>query len=380
MKLCALIALLLAGGASVLAEVQIIEEIICKVNGEIITRGDIQRAHAEAEAEMRRQNISGPRMQEMLANFDKNALRDKIDQLLLVQKGKDLDIKVDTDVIRQLAEIQKQTGVADPDKFKEMVHEQTGMSFEDYKAEMTNDMLRQRVIRQEVMSRMTVPHAEMAAYYNAHKSEFVRDEKVFLREILVSTQDKDQAGIAAAEKKANDLVRRARAGEKFAQMALDNSDAVTAKQGGELGGWKKGELAASVELAVWNQPRGYVTDPIRVANGYLILFVEDHQKAGQASMEEVEPLIMDKILSPKMQPAVREYLTKLRESAFLEIKPGYVDTGAAPHKDTHWVEMAQLKPETVTKAEVVQSKRHKHLLGVPIPLTTSSTAGTSSSR
>jgi hypothetical protein len=119
---------------------------------------------------------------------------------------------------------------------------------------------------------------------------------------------------------------------------------------------------------------------MRVANGFLILKVEDHQKAGQASLEEVEPEIMDKILSPKMQPALRDYLTKLRESAFLEIKPGYVDTGAAPHKDTHWVEMAQLKPETVTKAEVTSTKHHKKLLGLPIPGTSSSSEGKSSSR
>jgi len=380
MKFCAAIALLIAGSVSAFAEVQVMEEIIAKVNGEIVTRGDLQRAHAEAAAELERQKTPPAKAQQMLADFDRNALREKIDQLLLVQKGKDLDIKVDTDVIRQLAEIQKQIGIADPEKFHEAVHEQTGMTFEDYKQDMTNQMLQQRVIRQEVMSRMQVPHQDIEKYYNEHKKDFIRDERVFLREILISTEGKDDAGIAAAKKKADDLVRRARGGEKFGQMALDNSDAVTAKQGGDLGGWKKGELAAQVENAVWDKERGYVTDPIRVANGFLILKVEDHQKAGQASLDEVEPEIMDKILSPKMQPALREYLTKLREQAFLEIKPGYVDTGAAPHKDTRWVEMAQLKPETVTKAEVTSARRHKKLLGVPIPGTSSSAEGKSSSR
>jgi peptidyl-prolyl cis-trans isomerase SurA len=380
MKLCALAALLLAGSVSVAAEVQIIEEIIAKVNGEIITRGDLQRAHTEAEAAMRQQNVGAAKQPQMLAEFDKNALRDKIDQLLLAQKGKDLDLKVESDVTRQIAEIQKQVGIADPDKFHDMVREQTGMSFEDYKQDMTNELLRQRVIRQEVMSRMQLPHQEIEAYYNQHKSEFVREECVFLREILISTEGKDEAGVAAAKKKADDLVKRARNGEKFGQMALENSSAVTAKQGGDLGGWKKGELAGTVEAAVWNQPRGYVTDAIRVANGFLILKVEDHHKAGQATLEEVEPEITDKILSPKMQPALREYLTKLRENAFLEIKPGYVDSGAAPHKDTRWMEMAQLKPETVTKAEVANSKKHKKLLGVPIPGTSSSSVGKSSSR
>jgi hypothetical protein len=94
-------------------------------------------------------------------------------------------------------------------------------------------------------------------------------------------------------------------------------------------------------------------------------------------MDEVEPEIMDKLYQPKMQPALRAYLTKLRESAFLEIKKGYIDSGAAPGKDTAWMDAAQLKPETVTKAEAATRKRRKHLLGVPLPGTTSS--GTSSS-
>ena len=372
--------IVLAGGLSALAEVQVLEEIVAKVNGEIVTKEDLAHGHVEAEAELKKQGISGPQFKSMLADYDKNALRDKIDQLLLVQKGKDLDIKVETDVLKYIANVQKQSGIADPDKFHELVHEQTGMTFEDYKSEVTNHMLTERVIRQEVMSKMELPHKDIEAYYNAHKAEFVRQEKVFLQEILVSTDGKDDVGIAAAKRRAEDLVRRARNGEKFGELARDNSEAVTAKQGGELGGWKKGELSSVVETAVWNQPRGYVTDPLQVANGFLILKVEEHQKAGQADLEEVEPEIEDKLLSPKMQPALRDYLTKLRETAFLEIKKGYVDSGAAPGKDTTWMEMAQLKPETVTKKEVETQKHHKKLLGVPIPGTTSSSQGKSSSQ
>jgi peptidyl-prolyl cis-trans isomerase SurA len=380
MKLSAVGILVLAGGISAVAEIQVMEEIVAKVNGEIVTRGDLQRGHTEAEEEMKKQSINGPQLHSMLADYDKNALRDKIDQLLLVQKAKDLDIKVDTDVLKYIADIQKQTGVADPDKFHELIHEQTGMTFEDYKAEVTNHMLTERVIRQEVMSKMQLPHADVEAYYNQHKSEFVRQERVFLQEILVSTDGKDDVGIAAAKKKADDLVRRARGGEKFGEMARDNSDAVTAKQGGDLGGWKKGELQPIVETAIWNQPRGYVSDPLRVTNGFLILKVEEHQKSGQASLEEVEPEIQDKLISPKMQPALREFLTKLRETAFLEIKKGYIDSGAAPNKDTSWMEMAQLKPETVSKTEVESTKHHKKVLGIPIPGTSSSDEGKSSSR
>ena len=116
--------------------------------------------------------------------------------------------------------------------------------------------------------------------------------------------------------------------------------------------------------------KGYVTDPIKLASpaGFLILKVEEHYAAGQASFEEVREDVQQAIVGPKMEPKVREYLTKLRTQAFLQIKEGYVDTGAAPGKDTRWQEVAQLKPPTTTKEEVLSSsKPNKKVLGVPIP-------------
>lgn len=199
-----------------------------------------------------------------------------------------------------------------------------------------------------------------------------------MREILISTEGKDAAGIAAAEKKAKDLVGRARKGERFAEMARDNSDAVTAKNMGELPAFKKGELSKNLEDQVWSQPKGYITDPIRTPNGFLILRVEEHQKAGQAELAEVENEVTTKLLQPRMEGALRQYLTKLREQAFLEIKPDWTDTGAAPGKDTSWGEAAQLKPETVTKKEVVSKPKHKRLLGmVPVPGTTANPTSSS---
>jgi len=124
-----------------------------------------------------------------------------------------------------------------------------------------------------------------------------------------------------------------------------------------------------------------VTDPISLPGGFLILKVDDHQKAGLASLEQVETDVTDRLFEPRMQPMLREYLTKLRADAYLEIKPGYEDSGAAPGKNTAWNDPAQLKPETTTKEEVLAKGHKKKLLKVvPIPGTHSDKAGTSSSR
>ena len=360
------------------ADLAVVEEIVAKCNGDIITRGDLDRSRKQLIESLRHEGLSGPPFEQTLQAQEKNLLRDRIDQLLLVQKGKDLNINVDSEVAKRMASIQKDSGIADPEKFQDWVKEQAGVPFEDFKGDMKNDMLRQRVIRQEVGEKVNIKHEEVEKYYNEHKSEFIREERLFLREIFLSTDGKDAAGAAAVEKKAKDLVARARKGERFPEMARDNSDAVTAKSMGELPPYKKGEVAQNIEDLVWNQPKGYITDPIKTANGFLILKVDDHQKAGQAELSEVENDIMEKLYTPRMQPKIRDYLTELRKQAFLEIKSDYVDSGAAPGKDTTWIDPAQLKPETVTKAEVANQTKHKKLLwAIPIPGTKTKTTSAS---
>jgi len=361
------------------ADLAVVEEIIAKCNGDIITRGDIERGRKELAENFQRDGLSGIALENAVRQKEKDILRDRIDRLLLVQKAKDLNVNVDSEVTKRMASIQHDSGVADPEKFQDWIKEQSGLPYEDFKQEMKNSLLTDRVVRQEVTEHMNVKHDELEKYYNEHRTEFVREERLFLREILISTDGKDAAGIAAAEKKAKDLVARARKGERFAELARDNSDAVTAKSMGELPAFKKGDLNKNLEDQVWSQTKGYITDPIRSGNGFLILRVEEHQKAGQAELSEVENEVTGKLLQPRMEGALREYLTKLRQQAFLEIKSEWIDTGAAPGKDTSWVDPAQLKPETVTKEEVANKVKHKKLLGaVPIPGTKAK--GTSSSQ
>jgi peptidyl-prolyl cis-trans isomerase SurA len=357
-----------AACVSFAAEIRVVEEIVAKVNGDIVTKGELEKTRLDMEAALRQQGGSGAALQQALTDREKDILRDRLDQLLLVQKGKDLNINVDAEVSKYIAQLQSEAKIADPEKFQAYVHEQTGVPFEDWKSEMKNSMLTQRVIRQDVGGKMNIKREELQKYYDEHKTEYVREERIFLREILVSAEGKDAAGIAAAEKKAKDLYDRAKKGERFPELARDNSDALTAKSYGELGGFKKGELNPIIDAQVWNQPKGFVTPPLRVETGFEIFKVEEHQKQGQADLSEVENEIMDKLFTPRMQPELRSYLSKLRQNAFLEIKPGYVDSGAAPGQDTAWKDPATLKPETVTKAEVANKSRHKKLLwAVPIP-------------
>ena len=229
----------------------------------------------------------------------------------------------------------------------------------------------------EFVKRVTVNFVSRSAYDISPSIKKAVDQYFAkLNEFLATSK-----AVAPAKKKAKQVAAQASRGERFTDLARDNSDAATAKDGGVLGSYKKGELSAEVEAAVWDKPRGYITPPIKLPTGFDIFRVDNHTKAGLAPLADVKPEIENQLYGPKMEPKVREYLTELRRQAFLQIKPGFVDTGAAPGKDTSWVEVAQLKPETVTKAEVEEKTRHKRLLGIiPIPGTETTVTGKSSSR
>jgi len=344
----------------------VVEEIVAKVNGQIITRGELDKQKLEVEAQFRQQGLIGKALDDATKGRMADGLRDQIDQLLLVQKGKELGVNVDADITRRMAQLQSEQKIADPDKFHQFIQEQTGETFEDFKQQMADQMMTQRVIQEEVYRNITIPKADIDKYYNEHKSEFVRQEMVSLREILISTGNGSPDAVAAAEKKARGLVDRARKGDaKFTDLARQYSDAPTAAADGELGAFKKGELAKEIDDVVFKNAKGYVTDPIRRPAGFEIYRIEEHYAAGQASEDEVADEINSKLMEPKAGPKVRDYLTQLRQNAFLEIKPGYTDSAAAPGKDTTWQDALAIKPETTTKEAVAAHAHRKFLHVIP---------------
>ena len=358
---------LLITSAVFAADVRVVEEIAVKVNGDIITRGDLaEKQRQMAQAIQQQQHLTGAALQQAVNEQSKDMLRTMIDERLLVQKAKELDLKVDADVNRRLSELQVMSGFADPDKFHDWIREQTGVTFEDYKQQLTDGLLQQRLIGSEIQSHISVPEPEMQKYYDAHKADFVRKDEVFLSQIVISTEGKTPEQIALAEKKAQDIETRARIGEKLSELARANSDdAETAREGGQLPPRQRGMSRPEIEAKVFAANKGTVLDPINLPGyGFVILRVDDRFEAGQETFDEAKDEIQSVLARPKMEPKVREYLTKLRQQAFLEIKDGYVDTGAAPGKDTRWHEVVGLKPETTTKEEVAAHRHRPKYFGL----------------
>ncbi len=327
----------------------VVEEIVARVNNQVITRSAYQHEQQQLTDEAKQQDPT--RADQVAAQGSKDVLRGLIDRELLLQKGKDLDITAAAELIKKLDEMRKQMKLASMDDLEKAAEAQ-GISFEDFKQNMRTEIITQQVIQREVGGRINVGKDEEQKFYEQHKSDMERPEAVKLSEILVSTEPAgdDPQKLAAAEAKANDLLKQIRAGASFEDIAKKQSQGLSAAEGGELGYFERGKLAKQLEDVTFAMKKDQVSDVIRTKQGFVILKVTDHQSAGIPSFAEIEPRLQEAVYMQKLQPALREYLTKLREDAFIDVRPGYVDSGASPN---------QTKPVVTTAAKETTAKTLK---------------------
>jgi peptidyl-prolyl cis-trans isomerase SurA len=327
------------------SEGKVIEEIVARVNNEVITRSELEhsRAGAEDDAKAECQNRCTPeQLKAIVEDTQKNALRNLIDQSLLVQRGKDMSINVEPEVIKQLDQIRIENKLDSMESLEKAVESQ-GLNWEDFKNNIRNGILTKKVINNEVGSHISIGKDEIKKYYEEHKKDYIRPEQVVLRSIEVNTAGKDAADAAELKKKADTALKRVKDGEDFGEIAKRYSDGATAKQGGYLGQYKRGELSPQLEDAVFKLKKNDLTDVMETKQGFLIIQVLEHYDEGQQPLEKVENEIMDKLYGERMEPALREYLKTLREESYVVIKPGYQDAAGGGNSE---IQEVSATPET----------------------------------
>ncbi len=336
---------------------KVVEEIIARVNNEIITRSEYDKSlqSAEEDAKSECQNHCTPEQLQMnIEEGRKNALRGLIDQSLLVQRGKDMGINVEADLVKRLDAIRIQNKIDSMDDFEKAVTS-SGTNWEDFKNNLRNNILTQRVISNEVGSHITVGDEEIAKYYEAHKTEYVRPEQVALREIEVSTQGKKPEELPDLKKKTETALKRVQDGEDFGEIAKRYSDGSTKSQGGFLGVYKRGELSKELEDVVFKMKRNELTPVMETKQGFLVLQVLEHYDEGDQPLSKVKNEIMEKLYEQRMEPAMREYLKTLREQSYVIIKPGYQDLAGGAGN-------SEIQEVSATPEASKQKKGHKKFL------------------
>src|SRR5260370_6810268 len=310
-----------------------VEEIIARVNNEIITRSEYEKGRQTAaeDAKSECQNrCTAEQLQIAIEDRQKNTLRDLVDQSLLVQRAKDMGVNVEPELIKRLDAIRTENKLSSMEELEKAVSGSPGMNWEDFKNNIRSTLLTQRVISSEVGSHITISDEEVTKYYEAHKTEFVRPEQVALREIVILTEGKTPEALPDLKKKAETALKRVQDGEDFGEIAKRLSDGSTKSQGGFLGIYKRGELSKELEDKVFTMKRKDLTDVMETKQSFLILPGLEPYDEGRQSRDKVKNEIMDKLYGGPREPAMRRYLkTPPAQTSYMNNPP--FPTISPPH-------------------------------------------------
>ena len=325
----ALAATLLAGASPAFAARKVIERIIARVNNQIITQRQFEREREKLRLPASQQ-LAGAELEAKVREMSRDMLRDLIDRSLMVQKAKDLDVNVETDVVKRLDEVRRSVNAASLEDLQKEA-EKNGMNWEDFKDDIRRNLLMREVIGREVGRTIVVSREDARAYFAEHKEQFASPAGVVLAQILISNEKHKPE---EAEKRGKDAMAELKAGQRWAEIARKFSDdPTTANESGQIGFMKDGTLAPALNEAISKLEVNEFSDLIPIKTGYLILKVMDRRREGVPNFEEVEQTVMETMYNQKMQPALRKYLVSLRKDSYIYLAPGYVDSGAERPSD-----------------------------------------------
>jgi len=310
----------------------IIEQVLVKVNGDIISKTDLEQQQVAALRQKLQGNVDpqamkdDAQMKQMLAEVTPQILVHAVDELLLIQYGREeLGLKMSDEQFRQIVNnIRKEQGLQDEAKFQKALADEN-MTMDDLRKNLERQMLIEQVQRQEVGSKLNITEEEARQYYAKHPGEFTEPAAIMLREILVQVPaSKDGAFNAsqdqAARAKIDDARGRVLRAEDFAKVANDVSDSPSKKNGGLIGPFSPADMSPQLKALVEKMKQGDITPPIRTPAGYQIFKLESEKSATLQPFEKVGDLIGAKISDARTQSEMRKFLSRLRAQAIIEWK------------------------------------------------------------
>jgi peptidyl-prolyl cis-trans isomerase SurA len=329
----ATLALTLAA-TSVIAQDQIIERVLVKVNGDIFTQTELEERQTAAirarlGVDLKPEAVNdNAELKKALDEVTPQLLVDAIDELLLLQMGKEKGYHLSDDQFKGwLENLRKEQNLQDDAKFKAALA-QEGMTLDELRKNVEKQFLVSQVQRDEVGSKLTITEEEARQYYLTHKNEFVEPATVTLREILIEVPTASKGGqstisVAAqdeAEQKAAALRTRILAGEDFAKVAAEASASPSKANGGLIGPINLAEVSASLQETINKMKPGDITQPIRTGRGVQILKLETIKPSAVQPFESVRDLVADKVHDARQRTEVRKFMSKVRGEALIEWK------------------------------------------------------------
>ena len=308
----------------------ILEQVLVKVNGEIFTKTELEAKQIAALREQNRQ-INNPAdlknddsLKALLLEVTPVVLVDAIDELLIIQRGRELGLQPTQAQLNDAADrIKKQNNITSDAAFRAALV-QEGMSFEEFEKNLEKQYIVARVQQQEIMPRVQLTEEESKEYYRTHTKEFEKPATITIRDIFI-TVPTTAAGVNVAvedetAKKVADIRARAVKGEDFAKLVAEVSESPSKANGGLIGPINLSELAPQVRTIIDAMKPGEVSEAIRTPNGYQLIKLETRLDAAPEAFEVVRDQIAEKVGSSRMDGEQKKYIEKLRAQAIIEWK------------------------------------------------------------
>jgi len=307
----------------------VVDEIAAKVNSEIILKSDIERQRIPLNRELEEAGLRGAELSAAIALESKNLLRNLIDESLLIQKAREygIDSDADLEVLRTMDRIRQDNDFETLDDLDAAILAQ-GDTPEGVREGIRNQYLSQQVLNREVRSRIIVTTEELRAYYEEHQQEFDRPRGVNLAEIVKVVGGKTPEEAAAVRAEMEAILERIRDGEDFFEIASEESESTSAPDGGVLGYFGDGMLGPEFERAANGLPKNEVSEIFEVGDVLAIIKLLERHEGGILSFDLARTELESILVREKEAPRIREYLTRLRADGFVEVREGYIDTGA----------------------------------------------------
>jgi len=308
----------------------VIEQVLVKVNGDIITKTELEQRQV-AVLRQRMQGQIDPEalkndetLKKMLVDVTPQVIVNAIDELLLFQRGRELGYRLSDDQFKAVvANIRKENKLEDEAKFQQALA-QEGMSMDDLRRQLERQMVIEQVQRQEVGSKLTITEEEARQYYARHPEDFTDPAAVTLREIFVEVPSTEgNVNVARDEegqKKIADARARVLKGDDFAKVAAEMSDSPSKANGGIIGPFAHSDMSPQLQQMVDKMKPGEITQAIRTPRGYQIFKLESVKVQALQPFESVRDLISEKVAGARTQIEMRKFLSRLRTQAIIEWK------------------------------------------------------------
>ena len=314
---------------------EVIEQVLVKVNGDIVTKTEFENRQVAAlrqRPELAQANENSPELRKAIAEVTPALILDAVDELLLVQRGREMGLALGDQQFSQIVEnIKKQNNLEDEARF-EAALKQEGMTMADLRRSLERQMFVSQVQQRDVVEKISVTEEESKTYYEAHRNEFSTPSEVTLREILIEVPVSDRGINAAqddeAKAEAEAARKRAMGGEPFPRLAAEFSDAPSKANGGLIGPISRNELAPALQELIDGMKVGDVTEPIRTQRGYQLIKLEARSETKTRSFDEARADISQRVGDEKLRGERMKYLERLRSQATItwrneELKKAY---------------------------------------------------------